>query len=234
MKVHIIIHESFEAPGAIEGWAKDRGHELSYTRLHENESLPETVDGFDFLVIMGGPQSPATTKEECPHFDADKELALIALAIDENKFVFGACLGAQMISMALGVGFERSPNREIGKFDITLTEEGTKHPFFSTLQKTFGVGHWHGDMPGLTEDSKVLATSEGCPRQIVQYSSRVYGFQSHLEFNPEVIEALIENSLDELEEYKDLPYIQSIDELRSNDYLEMNKILFNFLDHLTS
>jgi GMP synthase (glutamine-hydrolysing) len=31
------------------------------------------------------------------------------------------------------------------------------------------VGHWHRDMPGLTAGAKVLATSAGCSRQIIQY-----------------------------------------------------------------
>jgi GMP synthase (glutamine-hydrolysing) len=29
-------------------------------------------------VIMGGPQSPSTTQDECPRFDAASECALIA------------------------------------------------------------------------------------------------------------------------------------------------------------
>ena len=33
-----------------------------------------------------------------------------------------------------------------------------------------------------------MASSEGCPRQIVKYSDRVYGFQCHMEFDAEVIE----------------------------------------------
>jgi len=37
------------------------------------------------------------------------------------------------------------------------------------------VGHWHNDMPGLTAECMVLATSEKCPRQIVEYGPVVYG-----------------------------------------------------------
>lgn len=64
MKIHFLIHESFEAPGAIEIWAKQHNFETSYTRFYQNEELPESVDGFDYLIIMGGPQSPATTTAE--------------------------------------------------------------------------------------------------------------------------------------------------------------------------
>ena len=233
MKIHIIMHESFESPGAILTWAKEKGCEVSYTKLYEGDTFPAECN-FDFLLIMGGPQSPATTKEECPHFDAQEETAFVRKAIDANKIVLGVCLGAQFIGQALGANFGHSPNREIGVFPLALTPDGKQDRIFSTFPESFMVGHWHGDMPGLTAESKILATSEGCPRQIVCYSEKVYGFQCHFEFTPEAIEGMIKNNSHELEEYKDLPYIQNAELLRSHDYSEMNKLLFNFLNKLTN
>jgi GMP synthase (glutamine-hydrolysing) len=227
------MHESFESPGAIDIWIQNKGHEVSYTKLHEGNTFPEECN-FDFLIVMGGPQSPDTTLEECPHFDAKKEMAFIKKAIGEKKIVLGVCLGAQLIGQALGAHVEYSPNREIGVFPITLTEDGKQDSIFATFPEKFMVGHWHGDMPGLTPESKILATSEGCPRQIVRYTPKVYGFQCHFEFTPKAIEGMIENNAHELEEYKGLPYIQTAEQLRANDYSEMNNLLFDFLDKLTS
>lgn len=234
MKLHIIVHESFESPGSIEQWAKNKNHQISYTRLYQNEQLPAGTDDFDFLIIMGGPQSPATSLQECSYFDSKKEINFIKQAIDNDKAVFGVCLGAQLIGEALGAKFEHSPNREIGVFDITLTEAAKNDPIFCKLPNKFAVGHWHGDMPGLTPDCEILAFSEGCPRQIIKYSPKVYGFQCHLEFNLEAIEDMIENSSEELEKYKNLPYIQSPELLRKNDYNQMNQYLFRFLDYIQS
>src|SRR6185436_12614335 len=163
MKLHIIMHESFEAPAAIELWAQKKTFDITYTRLYDGDTFPSECN-FDFLVIMGGPQSPATTLEECPYFDAQKEIAFIKKAIDQKKILLGVCLGAQFIGEALGARFDHSPNREIGVFPLTLTDDGKQDPIFSTFPETFRVGHWHGDMPGLTPESKVLATSLGCPR----------------------------------------------------------------------
>jgi GMP synthase (glutamine-hydrolysing) len=233
MNIHIIMHESFESPAAIELWANKKGHDITYTRLYEGNTFPEACD-FDFLVIMGGPQSPSTSIEECPHFDAQKEIAFIRKAIDQDKILLGVCLGSQFIGEALDATFDHSPNREIGLFSITLTEEGRQDQIFSAFPEKFMVGHWHGDMPGLTSESKVLATSEGCPRQIVRYSPKIYGFQCHFEFTPEAIEAMIENNADELEKYKGIPYVETAEELRGHDFSEMNGLLFNFLDKITS
>lgn len=234
MKVHIIMHESFEAPAAIATWANSKNYNIEYTKLYQNEHLPEDVDAFDFLVVMGGPQSPATTCEECSYFNAKKEIAFIKKAINKGKAVLGICLGAQLIGEALGAKFEHSPNREIGVFELTLTDAGKKDPLFSSFPEKFLVGHWHGDMPGLTEDSEILAYSKGCSRQIVRYMPKVYGFQCHFEFTAEAINKMIENCLDELEKYRSLPYIQDASTLRGHDYAQMNDYLYKFLDYMES
>lgn len=228
------MHESFEAPGAIEIWAKNHNFPITYTRFYLNELLPTDVSGIDYLFVMGGPQSPATTTEECPHFHAQEEIDFIKKALDKNKFVLGICLGAQLIGEALGAKFDHSPNREIGVFDLTLTDKAKNDPLFSTFENKFPVGHWHGDMPGLTPTTVILATSEGCPRQIVRYSPRVYGFQCHFEFTPESIEGMIENCSHELEQYKSLPYIENAEILRGHNYTPINNLLFKFLDYMFS
>ena len=223
------MHESFEAPAAFENWLEKNASEVTYTRLHKGDEFP-TNDDFDFLLIMGGPQSPATTTKECPHFNSKEEIEFIRKAINNNKYVLGICLGAQMIGEALGAKFDCSPNKEIGVFELSLTNRGKKDPIFGDFPEKFMVGHWHGDMPGLTADSEVLAKSEGCPRQIVRYTPKVYGFQCHFEFTPEAIDGMIENNSHELKEHATQPYIESAEELREHDYQPINNLLFQFLD----
>ncbi|MFZ5275389.1 type 1 glutamine amidotransferase [Enterobacter roggenkampii] len=234
MHIHFIIHEHFEAPGAYEIWGKSRGCSLSYTRVYQGDPLPEELGGTDLLIIMGGPQSPATTREECPWFDAQAEKALISRAIEAGKTVIGVCLGSQLIGEALGAAFCRSPEKEIGKFPVRLTDAGKANPLFEGFGSVLNVGHWHNDMPGLTPQAKVLAYSEGCPRQIVQYSERVYGFQCHMELTPEVVELLIEHSQNDLRRAGEFRFVETAEKLRSHDYREMNQVLFSFLDKLTT
>lgn len=234
MHIHFIIHEHFEAPGAYEIWGKSRGCSLSYTRAYQGDPLPEELGGTDLLIIMGGPQSPATTREECPWFDAQAEKALISRAIEAGKTVIGVCLGSQLIGEALGAAFCHSPEKEIGKFPVRLTDAGKANPLFEGFGSVLNVGHWHNDMPGLTPQAKVLAYSEGCPRQIVQYSERVYGFQCHMELTPEVVELLIEHSQNDLRRAGEFRFVETAEKLRSHDYREMNQVLFSFLDKLTA
>lgn len=232
MRVHFIIHESFEAPGAYEQWATSHGYDVSFSRVYEGDALPASVEDIDFLIVMGGPQDPATTTAECAHFDALAEQRTIAAAVKAGKAVIGICLGSQLIGEALGTRFSHSPEKEIGKFPITLTEEGMQHELFNHFGRTLDVGHWHNDMPGLTPDATVIAHSEGCPRQIVAYSDLVYGFQCHMELTPEVVELLIANSEKDLSRAAEYRFVHTPAELRAHDYRNMNQALFTFLDKL--
>ena len=234
MHIHFIIHEHFEAPGAYEIWGKSRGCSLSYTRVYQDEPLPEELESTDMLIIMGGPQSPATTLKECPWFDAQAEMRLIGRAIEAGKTVIGVCLGSQLIGEALGAAVSHSPEKEIGKFPVRLTDAGKTNPLFENFGGGLDVGHWHNDMPGLTPQAKVLAYSEGCPRQIVQYGERVYGFQCHMELTSEVVELLIEHSQNDLRRAGEFRFVETAEKLRSHDYREMNQVLFSFLDKLTA
>lgn len=232
MNIHFVVHEPFETPGAYETWVQSRGYNASYSRVYKYQPLPQSANGIDLLVVMGGPQSPATTQAECPHFDAAAERTLITQCVAANKAVIGVCLGAQLIGEALGAPYTHSPEKEIGKFPITLTPAGKANPKLAHFGDTLEVGHWHNDMPGLTPNAQVLAYSAGCPRQIVEYSPLVYGFQCHMELTPAVVDALIAASAQEWATPARHRFVQQPDALRANNYNAMNQMLFTFLDKL--
>lgn len=236
MKVHFVLHETFEVPGAYLKWAQERGHQVTTTKVYENEALPETVDEIDFLIVMGGPQSPDEDRETFPYYDPQAEIELIQKAIKADRYIVGVCLGAQLLSVAYGAKYDHSPEREIGVFPVTLTPEGLKDPHVGEFGETLETGHWHGDMPGLTEDAVVLATSQGCPRQMIRFSPERYAFQAHLEFDPEAVDLLIAaDGEDVLEEQsQNLTFVQKPEVIRDYDYREMNAKLFAFLDSLTN
>lgn len=234
MNIHFIQHEIFEAPGAYLTWAEDRNHSISFSKVFEHDALPEIIDDIDLLIVMGGPQSPNTSKEDCSYFDAKAEIAFIQKMIEGNKAVVGVCLGSQLIGEALGAKFDHSPEKEIGVFPIQLTQEGLNDEKISHFGSSLLVGHWHSDMPGLTQESKILATSIGCPRQIIAYSNLVYGFQCHMELTPQVIELLIAEDEHFLTTNTKHRFVQKPAEIRQFDYFEMNSHLFVFLDKLAT
>lgn len=223
MKILCITHADFESPGIIETWASGRNYSFKIMRPYLGESISDAKN-FDVLILMGGPQSPRRRKE-FPYLSL--EIDLIKTAIAENKKILGFCLGAQLIGEALGAKTERSPEKEIGVYPITLTQEGKNDPWLQGLPASFPVIHWHNDMPGLTKDSIVLASSLGCPRQIVRYKSNIYGFQCHLEIERHGIKTMIEAVPEDLSPSR---FTQTEKEMLSQNYSSINALMTFFLD----
>ena len=188
MKLHFIQQDAWVEPGEYLGWAKRNGYQVSFTKCWLHEELPQKADA-DLLVVLGGFQCPATTKEECDYFDSAAEQELIRKYVEAGRAVVGVCLGAQLVGEALGAEYGHSPQKEIGPVRARLTPQGKEDPFLRGFSDVFDAGAWHNDMPGLTEDAVILAESDGCPRQIVRYGRYIYGFQTHMEFTHDIIEA---------------------------------------------
>ena len=105
MNIHFIQHETFEAPGAYLDWAEKRKYNISFSKVFEGDKLPDSAENIDMLIILGGPQDPATSMEEYPYFDAKAEMSLIKKCIDAGKAVVGVCLGSQLMGESLGFKF---------------------------------------------------------------------------------------------------------------------------------
>lgn len=230
MEILFVLHAHFELPGILESWARDKGFKLSYCSPFAGEDLPKKSNlACDWIISMGGPQSAAL---DLSHYSyLNNEIDLIRNALQAHIPVLGFCLGAQLIGEALGARTERSPHKEIGIHPISLTEEGTRDPLLEGLPNTFLVPHWHSDMPGLTKESKILATSSGCPRQIIRYLPHAYGFQCHPEMTQHVARELIKNCP---EDFTSEDYVQTPEKILSYDFYALNnkhmtRILDNFL-----
>ena len=229
-KIHFIQHASWVSPAEYLLWAERNGYQCSFTKLYEFESLPTSVDA-DMLIVLGGPQNPATTLDEYPYFDVEKEKELINLYISRGRIVVGSCLGAQLLGEAMGAGFHHSPYPEVGYVRGSLTKEGREDPLLKDFPDNFDMGEWHNDMPGLAHNSVLLAYSDGCPHQIIKYGKFAYGFQTHMELNHDAIVGMLEAHNSDTVVHKG-PYILNNDEILAYDFSEMNRLLSSFLDNI--
>jgi GMP synthase (glutamine-hydrolysing) len=227
VNILIVIHAAFEEPGHIETWANKHNYHIQKVSPYKGEKLPD-IASYDFLIVMGGPQSPLEI-DKSPYL-AD-EIGLIKQAINHKKRILGICLGAQLISESLGAKTERSPHREIGAYPIELFDAAKYDPIFQTLPSKFDVMHWHNDMPGIPQGGVLLAKSDGCPRQAFRYGDRVYGFQCHLELTPELVKGMIEHCPHDL---KPGAFIMTKEQLMAVDYSQINSKLEAILDYLVN
>ena len=160
MNVLIIKHVDIEGPGLIEHCLKQR--EISYQTLclGTDDLLPKP-DGFTHIVLLGGPMN--VYEEDRYPFLRGEDL-FIKEAIQRGKHILGICLGAQLIAKALGAKVTKAPSKEIGWYEVSLTEEGCRDPLFASLPKTFPVFQWHEDTFEIPKWAKVACHVNGCPQ----------------------------------------------------------------------
>lgn len=224
MNILCITHADFESPGVIENWAHEQGYQFTLCKPYQGENC--LVFNFDLLIVMGGPQSPLEI-EKAPYLK--DEITLISKAVLQNKIILGFCLGAQLIGEALGAKTEKSPEKEVGVFPIFLTPVGKQDPILQNFPSPLEVIHWHNDMPGMTQDAEILAYSEGCPRQIIRYANRIYGFQCHLEIPLVGIKEMIDACPQDLKASR---FTQSEEQLLQQNYHTINEMMFQILNKI--
>ncbi len=182
MRVVAFRHVPFEGLGLIEPALGDHGVSVEFPDLfRDGAKLPEvaTADG---LIFMGGPMS---ANDDLPYLK--QEIELIRQAAERGQPVLGVCLGSQLIAKALGAKVYKNAAKEIGWFDVHLTDAGRQDPILSGLEGSETVFHWHGETFDLPEGAVWLAYSEACRHQAYRVGSRSYGLQFHLEVTPEMI-----------------------------------------------
>ncbi len=223
----MIKHEVFEGPARIADWAKEKGHEISEV-LIDREKLP-LIDTFDFLVLMGGSMS-VNDERRFEWLKYEKEYILEA--IKAEKHVLGVCLGAQLVSNALGGRVFKNREKEIGWFPVYLTEAGRASAFFKGLPEEFVAFHWHGETFEIPPGCERLAYSDACDNQAFSYGDRVLGLQFHIETTPESAAEIAKECSDELVPSK---YVQDAAQIISRQmrFDVVNRILYGVLDNLT-
>jgi GMP synthase-like glutamine amidotransferase len=182
MKVLAFRHVPFEDVGHIRPVLEARGVAVEGVDLYRPGVAVPDITTADALIFMGGPMS---VNDALPYLET--EMSLIRDAVGRGQPVFGVCLGAQLIAKALGARVQPNPQKEIGWFDVELTEAAREDAVFGGLEPTLKILQWHGETFGLPEGATLLATSAACRNQAFRVGARTYGIQFHPEVTPEMI-----------------------------------------------
>ncbi len=229
-RVQVFQHEAFEDLDGMGPWFTEQGWEIAYTRVDKGEDYPESLEGIDMLVLMGGTMG-VYEREKYPWID--KELAIIKEAIDKGVIVLGVCLGAQLIAAALGAEVYQHDVREIGWHEIEKTEAGRFDPVFEGIPDKMLIFQWHGDTFDLPEGATLLATSNACPHQAFSYGQSVLALQ----FHPENTAPGLLEFLPSIRKEPKGPFVQTEDQIR--EFIEarceqMNAHMHRILGNLTA
>jgi GMP synthase (glutamine-hydrolysing) len=184
-KLLVVQHVAFEILGTLNPLLKSAGFRIRYVNFGRHPEAQPCLDRYHGLVVLGGPMN-ADQFDRFPHLET--EVKLIENAIDRDVPVLGICLGAQLIAMALGAEVKRNPQKEIGWYDVSLTDAGRQDPLFAHFEPTERIFQWHGDTFCLPKGCTHLASSPTCANQAFRYRSNVYGLQFHMEVDEPLIE----------------------------------------------
>lgn len=197
MKLLVLQHAEVEHPGKFREFLAEDGHSYDTVDFSQGDSLPETIDGYDGLWVLGGPMD---VWQEEQHTWLKEEKAFIKMAVMDKGIPFlGLCLGHQLLAEVLGGEVGPSKTPEIGVMDVQLTLEGANGVFFDGLPTIFPALQWHSaEVTALPSDVKVLATSPDCAVQAISWQNRAYSVQFHVEVEQDTVE-----NWNEISEYAD-------------------------------
>ena len=184
-KILVFQHVPYEPLGTLDPLLKEAGFRIRYVNFGRNPNQRPALEKYAALIVLGGPMN---SHQIDTYPNLITEMDVIREAVESDMSVLGICLGAQLLAKALGGNVVRNPEREIGWYDVELTEHGAIDPVLSTFAATQRVFQWHEDGIELPEDAVHLASSSASPVQAFRYGDHAYGFQFHLEIDDLLVE----------------------------------------------
>ena len=160
---------------------KEDNIKIDTVELDENEKIPN-LDTYDAMIVMGGPMD--TWQEEAyPWLKPEKEAIHKFVCINKKPYL-GLCLGAQLLSEAIGGKVRKMKIPEIGVLKVSIKNNKS---LFKGLNKDLKVLQWHSyEAYDLPSNANLLTSSNECKVQAFS-SINAFGLQFHVEQTSETV-----------------------------------------------
>ena len=191
--VLVIQNDAKEGAGQLATLVAGHGLKAQTVFGYDTDYQGLGSDGYSALVMLGGAQSAYET-EEYPYLS--REIALCRDFMKAGKPVAGFCLGAQILARALGGEVVPGAEKEIGWYDLVLSEAAADDAILGDHPKTLLAYHFHGDRIENVPGATTLASSDMTACQLFRYGDNVYGFQCHAEVDQPLVEVMCRNNAD--------------------------------------
>ena len=175
MKFLVLQHINIEHPGIFLKFMKEDNIKIDTVELDENEKIPN-LDPYDAMIVMGGPMD-TWQEESFPWLKTEKEAIHKFVAINKKPYL-GLCLGAQLLSEAIGGKVRKMKIPEIGVLKVSVIDNKS---LFRGLNKDLKVLQWHSyEAHDLPTNTNLLASSPECKVQAFSFN-KAFGLQFHVE-----------------------------------------------------
>jgi GMP synthase-like glutamine amidotransferase len=214
--IRLFRHINCNSAGYLGEFLENRDVPFEIACIGEGTQVPGSLEDVSGLVFMGGPgdvNSPLDWMRQ--------EETLIQQAAENGTPVMGICLGAQMISKALGGTVSSDYRLEVGWHCVEPVSGAENHPWLENLPPRFQVFQWHAHDFTLPPGATPLLTSECTPHQAFSVGNML-AMQFHIEITAATVRNLIQQFAGDMEEPSTC--VQIADELCSDlddrmDYL---------------
>ena len=181
LPIYIICHADCKSSGYICTYFNNKNIEYKQINVINDDIAGLDLAAVAGLVFMGGPHS---VNDELPWLAA--EIKLIQRAIESDIPLMGVCLGAQLISMALGAKVNSTKYLETGwhKIVADITKLADANVF--NLDNTFEVFEWHEDTFAIPDGAVPIFRGHNHENQGYLYG-KVLAMQFHLEMTEDMI-----------------------------------------------
>lgn len=184
-KILVFQHVPYEPLGTLDPLLKEAGFRIRYVNFGREPEHAPSLEGYAALIVLGGPMN---VDDVASYPNLATEVRLIQDALARDMSILGICLGAQLLAKALGGAVRPGRSKEIGWYDVDVTEHGREDPVLSAFGQRSRVFQWHEDNIELPPGTAHLASSPDCPAQAFRHGEHAYGFQFHLEVDRPLIE----------------------------------------------
>ncbi len=198
-----------EGPGHFATFLDANRVPWTLVKLDEGAPVAPSAADFSGLAFMGGPMS---ANDELSW--TQPVLSLMRDAVDRGVPVIGHCLGAQLLSRALGGVVSRNPVKEIGWNPVRIEDSALAREWFGATPADFITFQWHGDTFTIPPGGERILTGMHCPNQAYVVDGRHLGMQCHVEMTPEMIASWIGSGAGEVRENLSSPAVQPVEAIQ--------------------
>ncbi len=189
----VFTHDACEPPGYIKILLERLEHPCHQACLLEQDVDDKILNGMAGIVLMGGPGDVNQ-----PNDWMLREMQLIQQADQLDIPILGVCLGAQLMSKALGGEVQPGKTLEVGWHPIELTPAARQHPWFSDLAESFSAFQWHAHIFSPPPGAELMATNDCAQCQAYAFNKHL-ALQFHLEMHQQHIAELLEKYSSDLQ-----------------------------------
>jgi GMP synthase-like glutamine amidotransferase len=143
---------------------------------------PPGEDDFDALMIFGGSMH---VDQDDEHRWLTPEKQFIRDQLESGTPILGVCLGSQLLAEAAGASPYRSPEPEIGWYEVEITDAGASDPLLAPLAPSIELFEWHHYVAPLPPGAVELARTPACVQAFRIDGRPAWGLQFHAEVTRE-------------------------------------------------